>query len=383
MEHAQFFLDLGLLFLAALGGAFVAHLLRQPLILGYVVAGIVVGPFTPGPTIENPHAFEQFAEIGVILLMFSIGMEFSLGELLRVGRVAAIGGPLGIVLLTGLTLGVGRLLGWPPAQSIVVGTALSVASTMVLTKFLIERGEVASPHGQAIIGITLVEDLAVVVLTLLIPALGPSSGADVASLVRGVLLATAMLVPVVWLARRAVPRILLAVDRTKDHELLLLTTVTVAMATAALTVSLGLSHALGAFLAGVIISESKPAHRALDRVLPIRDILVAVFFVSVGMLIRPGTLVAELPTVVSMVLLVTLGKLLVWAAILRAAGYATATALLAGLGLGQIGEFSYILGRVGLEHGLVTREVYDAILGTSLVTILVNALVFRRRRVAE
>src|SRR2546426_198287 len=377
VDETRFFLDLGLLFLAAFGGAALAQLLRQPLIVGYVVAGILVGPFTPGPTIADPHRFEQFAEIGVILLMFSIGMEFSLRELLRVGRLALLGGPLGIVLITLLTVGVGWLLGWDATQGMVVGAALSVASTMVLMKFLLERGDLGAPHGQAVVGITLVEDLAVVVMTLLIPALGPSSDGHVPSLVRGLVLAAVMLVPVVWLARHAIPHILVIVVRSGNEELLLLTTVTIAVATAALTVLLGLSHALGAFLAGVVISESEAAHRALDRVLPIRDIFIAVFFVSVGMLIRPAALVAELPTVAAMVLLVTVGKFAVWTGIIRAAGYPIGTAMLAGLGLTQIGEFSYILGKTGLVHGLVTRPVYDAILGTSLVTILINAVTFR------
>ena len=377
MHETRFFLDFGLLFLAAAGGAAVAQLLRQPLIVGYVAAGIVVGPFTPGPTIADPHPFEQFAELGVILLMFSIGVEFSLRELMRVGRLALIGGPVGIVLITLLAVGVGWLLDWGTTASVVVGAALSVASTMVLLKLLVERGDLTAPHGQAVVGITLVEDLAVVVMTLLIPALGPSSGGHALSLARGFLLAAVILVPTVWLARHVIPRLLVAVARTGNDELLLLTTVTVAMATAALTVVLGLSHALGAFLAGMIISESEPAHRALDRVLPIRDIFVAVFFVSIGMLIRPGVLVAELPAVVAMVLLVSLGKFGVWTAIIRAAGYPTATAALAGLATTQIGEFSYILGKVGLDNGLITRPLYDAILGTSLVTILVNALVVR------
>ena len=380
MHETRFFLDFGLLFLAAAGGAAVAQLLRQPLIVGYVAAGIVVGPFTPGPTIADPHPFEQVAELGVILLMFSIGVEFSLRELMRVGRLALIGGPVGIVLITLLAVGVGWLLDWGTTASVVVGAALSVASTMVLLKLLVERGELTAPHGRAVVGITLVEDLAVVVMTLLIPALGPSSSGPALSLARGLLLAAVILVPTVWLARHVIPRLLVAVARTGNDELLLLTTVTVAMATAALTVVLGLSHALGAFLAGMIISDSEPAHRALDRILPIRDIFVAVFFVSVGMLMRPAVLVAEVPAILTMVLLVTLGKFSVWTAVIRAAGYPIATAAFAGLTTTQIGEFSYILGKVGLDHGLLTRPLYDAILGTSLVTILVNALVVRNAR---
>ena len=137
MDETRFFIDFGLLFVAALGGAAGAYLLRQPLIVGYIVAGIAVGPFTPGPTIADAHLVQLFAEIGVILLMFTIGMEFSLGALLRLGRLAALGGPSGIVLITLLTVGVGRLLGWSTPQGLVIGAALSVASTMVLMKFLL------------------------------------------------------------------------------------------------------------------------------------------------------------------------------------------------------------------------------------------------------
>jgi monovalent cation:H+ antiporter-2, CPA2 family len=378
VQETHFFIDLGLLFVAALGGAVLAQLARQPLIVGYVLAGIVVGPFTPGLTIADPEPFHWFAEVGVILLMFSIGMEFSVGQLLGVGAVAAVGGPAGIILITLLTLGAGWLLGWTPTESMLVGASLSVASTMVLMKFLLEQKAVGSACGRAVVGITLVEDIAVVVMTLLIPAFGPSSGADLPSLARGLALATLMLVPIVWLARRVVPRLLTVVARTANDELLLIAAVTIAMATAALTVLIGLSHAVGAFLAGMVISESAAAHRALDRVLPIRDVFVAVFFVSVGMLIRPASLYAELPTVVTMVLLVTVGKFAVWALVVRLGGYDTPTALRAALGLTQIGEFSYILAKAGLDHGLLTRRLYDAILGTSLVTILLNALTFRR-----
>jgi len=378
VEETHFFIDLGLLFVAALGGALLAQIARQPLIVGYVLAGIVVGPFTPGLTIADPAPFHWFAEIGVILLMFSIGMEFSVGELLGVGPLAALGGPAGIVLITLLTLAAGWLLGWSPTESVLVGASLSVASTMVLMKFLLEQKAIGTPCGRAVVGITLVEDIAVVVMTLIIPALGASRGADLPTLVRGLVLATLMLVPIVLLARRVVPRLLILVARTANDELLLITAITIAMATAALTVMLGLSHAVGAFLAGMVISESEAAHRALDRVLPIRDVFVAVFFVSVGMLIQPATLLAEWPVVVTMVLLVTAGKFLVWAVIVRLGGYDAWTAILAALGLTQIGEFSYILAKKGLDHGLLTRPLYDAILCTSLVTILLNAIIFRR-----
>src|SRR5512132_2290663 len=159
-----FFRDLAFVIVAALFGATLAWMLRQPLILGYVLGGILIGPFTPGPSVADLHTFEVFAEIGIVLLMFSVGIEFSLRDLLRVKWVALVGGPLGILLTVGLALGAGALLGWPVLQATTIGFVVSVASTMVLARLLIDRGELRSTHGRIMIGIALVEDLAVVVL---------------------------------------------------------------------------------------------------------------------------------------------------------------------------------------------------------------------------
>ncbi|MBI2246653.1 MAG: cation:proton antiporter [Armatimonadetes bacterium] len=378
MPETGFFTDLGLLFLAALGGGLLAHWLRQPLIVGYILAGVLIGPFTPGPTLSDPHTFQLFAEIGVVLLMFSIGVEFSLEELLQVRKVALLGAPVGIALIVFLTIPLGKLLGWTIAQSLLVGATISVASTMVLLKFLLERGELATLHGRVVVGITLAEDLAVVAMTVLIPALASPGETRVAALGRSFLQALVLLGPLLWLARRVVPRFLAKVAHTRSMELFLLVALSIAIGTAALTASLGLSIALGAFLAGLIISESEFAHEALARVLPIRDIFVAIFFISVGTLIRPASVLSELPAVVALVLLVVAGKFAVWALVIRGAGYPAFTAVTAALGLTQIGEFSYILAGVARDHGLLTRTIYDAVLATSLITILLNALIFRR-----
>jgi CPA2 family monovalent cation:H+ antiporter-2 len=378
VDETRFFVDLGLVLAGALLGGALAQLLRQPLIVGYILGGILVGPFTPGPTISDPHSFQLFAEIGVVLLMFTIGVEFSITELLRAGKVALYGAPAGIVLIVVLTLPVGGLLGWPTAQSLVVGAAVSVASTMVLLKFLLDRRELHSPHGRAIVGITLMEDLAVVALTILIPVLATGSEERLRLFGRGLLEAVLVLVPLLWLARRSIPRLLSRVARTRNMELFLLVAISVAIGTAALTARLGLSIALGAFLAGIVISESEFAYEALSRVLPMRDLFVALFFVSIGTLVRPQSLLAEWPTVLALVFVVIVVKFAVWSTVVRAAGYAAGTAAMAGLGLTQIGEFSYVLAGVGRLHGLLSPAVYDAILATSLVTILANALLFRR-----
>jgi CPA2 family monovalent cation:H+ antiporter-2 len=378
VDETRFFVDLGLVLAGALLGGALAQLLRQPLIVGYILGGILVGPFTPGPTISDPRSFQLFAEVGVVLLLFTIGVEFSITELLRVGKVALYGAPVGIALIVVLTLPMGRLLGWPTAQSLVVGAAASVASTMVLLKFLLDRRELHSPHGRAIVGITLMEDLAVVALTILIPVLATGSEERLRLFGRGLVEAILVLAPLLWLARRSIPRLLSRVARTRNMELFLLVAISVAIGTAALTASLGLSIALGAFLAGIVISESEFAYEALSRVLPMRDLFVALFFVSIGTLVRPQSLLAEWPTVLALVFVVIVVKFAVWSTVVRAAGYPAGTAAMAGLGLTQIGEFSYVLAGVGRLHGLLSPAVYDAILATSLVTILANALLFRR-----
>ncbi|MGH2627265.1 MAG: cation:proton antiporter [Anaerolineales bacterium] len=379
MEQLRFFVDLGLLFLAALIGGLAAHQLRQPLIVGYLVSGILIGPFTPGPSLSDPEGFRTFAEIGVVLLMFAIGVEFSPRDLFRAGKAAAYGAPLGILLTILLTIPVGLLLGWPLGQGLLVGAIISVASTMVLFKFLLERGELHSAHGRVIVGITLAQDLAVVALTILIPALSQGEAADRLLLLgRSILLAAAILVPLLWLSRRAVPALLERVARERDMELFLLVAMAIAVGTAALTARLGLSLALGAFLGGLVLSESDYAHETLARVLPVRDIFVAMFFVSIGSLIRPSSLLSEWPAVLALVLLVVLGKFLVSAGVVRLLRYPWPTAIMAGLALTQIGEFSYVLAGVGLAHRLLSAPLYDAILATSAVTILLNAFLFRR-----
>src|SRR5947208_1227239 len=362
MPETRFLTDLGLLFLVALGGGLLAQAVHQPLIVGYILAGVLIGPFTPGPTLSDPHTFQLFADVGVVLLMFTIGVEFSVEELLRVRKVALLGAPAGIALVALLTIPVGKLLGWTLVQSLVAGAAVSVASTMVLLKFLLERGELATLYGRVVVGITLAEDLAVVAMTVLIPALASPGGDRATALGQALLEAVVLLGPLLWLARRAVPLLLAKVAHTRNMELFLLVALAVAIGTAALTAGLGLSIALGAFLAGLVISESEFAHEALARVLPVRDIFVAIFFVSIGTLIRPASLLAEWPAVLALVLLVIAGKFAVWTLVVRAAGYPVATARNAALGLTQIGEFSYILAGVGRNHGLLPSSMYDAVL---------------------
>jgi monovalent cation:H+ antiporter-2, CPA2 family len=372
-----FFRDLAYVFLAAVLGGGLAWLARQPLILGYVVGGIAISPFTPGPAVTDVHTFELFAEIGVILLMYSIGMEFSLRDLLRVKWVALVGGPLGLLLSVGLGAGAWALLGWPLLQGSVVGMVISVASTMVLARLLIDRGELRSRHGSVMIGITLVEDLAVVVLTILVPALGALEPDRIVSLGLAFGKAALILVPFAFLAARVIPRLMTRVARTQNQELFLLVVLAIGLGTAALTQGVGLSLALGAFLAGLLISNSDYAHETMAHVLPLRDAFVALFFVTIGALIDPRTIFTNLPLLGVMIVLIVVGKFLIWTAIVWLFRYPLPTALMVGVGLTQIGEFSFILVQVARSAGHVGDEVYSAALAASLLTILLNAALMR------
>jgi len=372
-----FFRDLAYVFAAAVLGGGLAWILRQPLILGYVAGGILIGPFTPGPTVSDVHTFELFAEIGVVLLMFSIGIEFSLRDLARVRWVALLGGPLGILLCVALSVGVGLLLGWPLLQGIVIGIVISVASTMVLARLLLDRGELHSRHGRIMVGITLVEDLAVVVLTVLVPVLGTAGGERLLALGWAFAKAAALLIPLGYLASRVVSPLMARVARTHNQELFLLVALTIGLGAAAVTQAMDLSLALGAFLAGLLISDSDYAHETLARLLSLRDAFVALFFVTIGALVDPLSVVGNLPLLGVIVGLVVVGKLFIWTLVVWIFEGTFWTALRVAVGLTQIGEFSFILVQVAREAGHVSDDVYNAVLAASLLTILVNALLVK------
>jgi K+:H+ antiporter len=372
-----FYRDLAYVFGAAVVGGAAARMLRQPLILGYVLGGILVGPFTPGPTVMDVHEFEVLAEIGVILLMYSIGLEFSFRDLLRVKWVAVVGGPLGILLSIALGVGVGSLLGWSWQQGVAVGAIISVASTMVLSRFLTERGELRSEQGQVMIGITLVEDLAVVVLTILLPSLEDLSRSRLLALGIAMGKAVLILIPVTLVAHKLIPPLMRRVVKAANPEFFVLVALALGFLTAALTHAVGLSLALGAFLAGLLVSESEVAHETMQHLLPLRDAFVALFFVTMGILVNPRILISKPWLLVVIVALVVFGKFLIWAVVVKLFRYPTSTALMVGLGLTQIGEFSYVLVRVARDAHIVGDDMYNAVLAASVITILINGVLLR------
>jgi len=373
----NFYRDLAYVFVAATGGGLIARWLRQPLILGYVLGGILIGPFTPGPTVSDVHVLELLAEVGVILLMYSIGIEFSLDDLRKVKWTAVIGGPLGILLSIGLGLGVGAALGWSTQQGIAIGATVSVASTMVLSRLLMDRGELQSPHGRLMIGITLIEDLAVVILTVLLPSAGALSGERLAALALDIGKSLALLIPIMFVTAMVAPRLMAWIARMGSEELYLLIALALGLAVAAMTQAVGLSLALGAFLAGVVISGSEEGHKTLNKLLSLRDAFVALFFVTIGALVNPRALISNPSLLVVILGMIVVGKLAIWTTVVWVFRYPFRTAVLVGLGLTQIGEFSYVLAQVARKSSLIGEDVYNATLAASLISILFNAALMR------
>ena len=280
-------------------------------------------------------------------------------------------------LLSLLGEGLGVLLGWGAMQGLVVGMIISVASTMVLLRLLMDSNQLQSAHGKVMIGITLVEDLVVVVLIILMPVLVSFTPHHLLGVAQALGKAMLILVPVGLLAIYLVPRILEKTARSQNKELFLLVLLAICLGTAALTEAVGLSLALGAFAAGLVVSASDYAHRALDQLLPLRDAFVALFFVTMGILINPRAVLANFQVLLAILALVIVGKFVVWTGIVKLFGYPLKTAALVGTGLTQIGEFSFILVQVAHSNALVGDEFYYAVLAASLISILLNVTLVR------
>jgi monovalent cation:H+ antiporter-2, CPA2 family len=371
------FRDLSYIFLAAVVGGLVAWRLRLPLILGFVLGGIAISPFTPGPHVSELHTFEIFAEVGVVLLMFSTGVEFSIPDLMRVKWVALVGAPIGILFILGLSVAVAKVAGFSITEGAVIGATVSVASTMVLVRLLSDTGTIAATQGRVMIGITLVEDLAVICMTVVLPVFG-SSGENVLVKAAWTLAkALVLLVPLVFLAIKVIPRLLRRVKATNNSELFLLIAIAVCLGTAALAQAVGFSVALGAFLAGLSISGSADLHEANAQLVPLRDAFVALFFVSLGTLINPKVLFHSLPLLGLMLLLIVVGKFLIWTTIVWLFRYPIPTAIGVAAGLTQIGELSFVVMQAARSSEMVGESVFSTVIAASLISILLNVFIVR------
>ncbi|MDP8921720.1 MAG: cation:proton antiporter [Chloroflexota bacterium] len=376
MAELTLLVDLVLAIGAGLLGGLVAVRLGQPVILGYLVGGVFIGPFTPGP-IGNYANIHVLAEGGVALLMFAIGAELSIADLRRVGRVATVGGVIQILGSIALGAAVGPLLGLGPGPSLFFGSLTALSSTVVAIRLLVGRGELASLHGRVAVGYALVQDLSLVPMMVILPALARPTERLAADLAWATAMAAGLLIATFFVGARVVPWLLRWVAWTGSRELFLLAVVVLALGTALGTQLFGLSLAFGAFLAGIVVSESELSHQAVGEIQPVRDLFATLFFVSVGMLLDPYFVLRNLGPVALVVGVVVVGKIVLIVAAVRMFGYAGRLALLVGLTLAQIGEFSFVLAELGRSQGLIDEYLYNLTLAGALVTILATPLLLQ------
>jgi monovalent cation:H+ antiporter-2, CPA2 family len=373
MTHAHLVSDLALAWAAAFAGGVIAQRLKQPPILGYLLAGIAIGPFTPGPVIDV-HSIDVLAEIGVAFLMFALGAEFSFEEMRRLGRVVIVGGPLQILCTMGLGLLLARPLGLSVTQGVFLGGVLALSSTVVALKVLMGRGELQSRHGRIALGLLIAQDLAVVPLVVLLPTLVGTGHASLADLGLIAIKAAAILLGAYVLGVRIAPWILQHAAVPQTRELFVLGVVGLALGTALVTQTAGLSLAFGAFLAGLVVAESEYRTQVLGEILPLRDLFTSLFFVSVGLLINPATLVSKIGLVALLAATVIVGKAVIVAAIVVLLGMPRRVALPSGLTLAQVGEFSFVLAGLGVSSHAIPQSLFNLVLATSLVTIVASPL---------
>lgn len=379
MNEHVFLLNIGIALCAALAGGVLARLARLPVLIGYLVAGIVIGPYTPG-IFASPDAVNLVATLGVALLMFAVGVHFSLEELRAVQRVALLGGAIQIVGTTLLGVLLGLAFGWGMYGGLFLGCALSLSSTAVMMKVMEERGELGTAHGSVLLGILVVQDFSLVAMIAILPALGAVSTQGMGALTQigWALLRAGLFIGVtVVLATRVVPALMHRVAAFGSRELFLLMAVCICLLTAKAADVAGLGLELGAFIAGIVISETDFAHEVFAQIRPLRDVFASLFFVSVGMLLNPKFLVSHWLPVSIVVLSIVVGKSLISAFGVYALGWNGRTALLVGAGLAQIGEFSFVLATVGSSRKLIPAEIGDVILSAALVTLLLAPFVYQ------
>jgi CPA2 family monovalent cation:H+ antiporter-2 len=368
---------------AALVLGAIAHRLGAPPMIGYIVAGLAVGPATPGPVASREDVL-ALADVGVALLMFSIGLQFSLSELRSVGTRVLAGTPIQVAVTMAIGTATGLVMGWPLIEALFIGGAVAVCSTVVLFKVAGEATLHTTPYGRTALGVSIVQDLLTVVLVVTLSALGTREEETIGALLLQVGVALAFVAVVVVGGSRVLPRILAAIAGLRSRELFVIGVAVIAIGTAFASSALGVSVALGAFVAGLALADSDLTDSVLGEIVPLRELFATFFFVSIGILLQPAAILAAWPVVIALLLVITLGKAVPIAGLATMAGQRPSSALRAGALVGQSGEFSFVLAAAGLAVGAVESEAFSLAMGAVVISILTaEPLLGGARRVGD
>ena len=366
--------DIILLVMVAFFSGLLMQKFGQPLILGYILTGVILGPHTGGLTVSSIHEVEMLSEIGVALLLFALGLEFSLKDLRPVKKIALIGTPIQIILTIGLGVGIGYLMGWDWKTSLWLGALASLSSTMVILKTLMSQGWLGTLSSKVMIGMLIVQDLAVVPFMIILPQMNtPSVGLE--ALGYATVKAIVFLAGMILLGTRLLPRLMKYIAKLESRELFLLAITAIGLGVGYITYLVGLSFAFGAFVVGMVMSESDYGHQALSDIIPLRDLFGLLFFASVGMFLDPVFLMDHIGQVLILVLTVSIGKGCIFALLARVFRYGNVIPLAVGLGLFQIGEFSFVLARVGVSTHSIGNEVSSLVLTAAVLTMILTPLI--------
>lgn len=371
MDSSALLVNLALALVAATIGAVIAVRLGQSEIVGYIVAGIAIGPFTPG-LVGDAQIVDALAELGIVFLLFAIGAQISIRALLRVGLVATVGANIQVIAVLGIGYIVGQLLGWGQLESAFLGAVLSNSSSTVLGKVLGDRGETDTEHAHVALAWSTVQDLGTILMVVILTSLATTGGIG-EELFIAIGKALVFLAIVLPFGLRLLPPVFEALSATRSREIFLLGVVGLALGTALLASAFGISLALGAFIAGLIIGESDLSHRVVADALPFRDLFAGLFFVSVGMLVDPGFALMNLPLVALMVFLIIVVKGLIVVAIALLFRFSFRTAALTGVALAQCGEFSFLLAHLGADLDVMSPTAFSLILAGAAVSIVLSA----------
>lgn len=368
--------DIVIIFALSVAVLFVSHRFRVPAIVGFFVTGILAGPHGLG-LVSAVDEVETMAEIGIVLLLFTIGIEFSLERLLQIKRSILIGGSLQVSLTLLATFAIARQLGQPVGESIFLGFLVSLSSTAIVLKLIQERAEVDSPHGRTTLGILIFQDIIIVPMILVVPLLAGGTADIGTSLLLLLAKGVGIIALVILGAKWVIPQVLHQIARTQSRELFMLSIILIGLGVAWITANAGLSLALGAFLAGLIISESEFSHQALGNILPFRDVFTSFFFISTGMLLNVGVFFGQPGNFILLVLVVFAMKSLIAASATIFQGYSLRTGVLVGLSISQIGEFSFVLSKIGVEHDLLAGNIFQTFLTVSVIGMALTPFTIR------